>query len=146
MIGDYTEQQHADMLHRDRAQAMREALSLYQADMRRAVRASLFHGDENSADGFRADARAALHEFPALLAMVEPLTEAVTVCKPCAEYRAGERQNGEAFGVPVHVCERVDGMAPMAICPCGCPVEPGEPEGVEAVTALVERVGEWTGR
>ncbi len=72
MISDYTEQQHSDMLHRDRAGARANALLTYQLNMQMAVRASLVHGDERSADGLRADARAALHMYPELLAMVEP--------------------------------------------------------------------------
>ncbi len=94
MIGDYTETQHADMLARDRARAMAEAMHEYSRHMAVAVRASILHDDDESAARARAMAHESLHLFPALLAMVEP----------------------------------------------------PEPEGVEAVTSLVERVGEWTGR
>ncbi len=71
MIGDYTEQEHADRLHRDRAQAMGRALNGYARDMQMAVLASQLR-DERSANLSRAEARARLHMYPELLAMVEP--------------------------------------------------------------------------
>lgn len=46
-------------------------------------------------------------------------------CEPCAEYRRGERENIEAFGVTVHVCERKrEGWWDFDPCPCGCPARP----------------------
>ncbi len=97
MIGDYTEQQHADMLHRDRARAMAEAIDAYANHMHGAVRASLIHGDDASADRSRAMARESLHMFPALLAMVEPPLDT-------------------EHGQRCHDCQTV-GRNPCAICP-----------------------------
>ena len=94
MIGDYTEQQHKDITSRQRADRMALALTSYATLMHAAFEAERMHDDAGSATLLRADARAALHMHPQLLAMVEP----------------------------------------------------PEPQPLQAITGLVERVGQWTSR
>ncbi len=68
---DISDERMEDMRARDRARAMADALSAFGASRHYAQIASR-DGFEHSAAGHRADARAALHRWPALLAMVEP--------------------------------------------------------------------------
>lgn len=51
-------------------------------------------------------------------------------CDPCREFRRGERENQECFGVRVHICLRVaEGEVHPGGCPCGCADrEPGQLE------------------
>jgi hypothetical protein len=70
MIGDYTDLEMQDIILRDRARDMAEALRKY-GSYRDHARFCERQGDTRSAAGFRADARAALHHYPQLLAEVE---------------------------------------------------------------------------
>lgn len=60
-----------DSYARDRARRMAAALDAY-ATCRHYATIAVLDGDERSAEGHRADARAALHLYPELLAIVEP--------------------------------------------------------------------------
>ena len=60
-----------DSYARDRARKMATALDAY-ATCRHYATIAVLDGDERSAEGHRADARAKLHLWPQLLAMVEP--------------------------------------------------------------------------
>ncbi len=60
-----------DIRHRDAASRRAEALASY-ARRRQYAQIAELHDDPRSAERHRADARASLHMFPALLAMVEP--------------------------------------------------------------------------
>ncbi len=71
MISDYTEQEIEDGRARDRARAMVDRLAEY-AGHRDCARAAERKEQTHAARLFRADARAALHTYPELLAMVEP--------------------------------------------------------------------------
>ena len=75
MIGDYTEMEIEDSRARGRAQVMAGRLAEY-ARHRDLARAAERREQPEAARLFRADARAALHMYPELLAMVEPQDDA----------------------------------------------------------------------
>ncbi len=122
---DFTPRQLDDIMQRQNAGLMADALWEYETAMQNALNASRKHGDERSATMFRCDARAALHRFPQLLAMVQATTShTMTPFAARSEVvarLAGENANPHA----------VTGMWLRML---------NRPQSV------VERVGEWTRR
>jgi hypothetical protein len=94
---DISAEQHEDILCRDRAERMATALANY-GSARHFANKAVGAGDLRSAAAFRADARAALHGFPRLIAMVELTPSQDHARERCASLPAVLNRVGEWTG------------------------------------------------
>jgi hypothetical protein len=164
---DISSEQHEDILCRDRAERMASALAHY-GSARHFANKAVARGDLRSAAGFRADARAALHCFPKLLAMVEldRATNCYSVARAC-DMPGCDFATVDRIDYWRHRASAPTSCSPGASAACGpgaddgngsapsvCPTRAADltpsqdhaRERCASLPATLNRVGEWTGR